>query len=95
MYELFQQAGTPLPKDPNLIDYGFKFEDDFEEKQKKQQLEIQKKIEEYPIEAVNSNNQMIDIMEQPIPHCKKGCELVRFDPKSQQKLYNIKSNPQG
>jgi len=32
MYELFQQAGTPLPKDPNLIDYGFKFDDDFEEK---------------------------------------------------------------
>lgn len=33
MYELFQQVGTPLPKDPNLIDYGFKFTDDFEEKQ--------------------------------------------------------------
>ena len=32
MYELFQQAGTPLPKDPNLIDYGFKFDDNFEEK---------------------------------------------------------------
>ena len=32
MYELFQQAGTPLPKDPNLIDYGFKFTDDFEER---------------------------------------------------------------
>ena len=31
MYELFQTAGTPLPKDPNLIDYGFKFADDFEE----------------------------------------------------------------
>ncbi len=33
MYELFQISGTPLPKDPNLIDYGFKFPDDFEEAQ--------------------------------------------------------------
>ena len=27
MYELFKNAGTPLPKDANLIDYGFKFPD--------------------------------------------------------------------
>ena len=33
MYELFRKVGTPLPKDPNLIDYGFKFTDDFQEKQ--------------------------------------------------------------
>jgi len=23
MYQTFQKAGEPLPKDPNLIDYGF------------------------------------------------------------------------
>ena len=27
MYELFDNVGTPLPKDKNLIDYGFKFEE--------------------------------------------------------------------
>ena len=25
MYGLFKTAGTPLPKDSNLIDYGYKF----------------------------------------------------------------------
>ena len=34
MYDLFQEAGTPLPKDPNLVDYGFKFPDDFGSKNK-------------------------------------------------------------
>jgi len=34
MYDLFQEAGTPLPKDPNLVDYGFKFPDDFQAKNK-------------------------------------------------------------
>ena len=32
MYDLFQNAGTPLPKDPSLIDYGFKYNEYFEEK---------------------------------------------------------------
>ena len=31
MYKLFAEAGTPLPKDSNLVDYGFKFSEDFEE----------------------------------------------------------------
>ena len=42
MYELFQQAGTPLPKDPNLIDYGFNFSEDFEERQQKAIEECEK-----------------------------------------------------
>ena len=42
MYELFQQAGTPLPKDPNLIDYGFNFSEDFEERQQKAMQESEK-----------------------------------------------------
>ena len=25
MYAIFRESGTPLPKDPNLIDYGYKF----------------------------------------------------------------------
>ena len=42
MYELFQQAGTPLPKDPNLIDYGFNFSEAFEERQNKAIEECEK-----------------------------------------------------
>ena len=28
MYSVFKAAGTPLPKDPSLVDYGFNLEDE-------------------------------------------------------------------
>ena len=40
MYDTFNEAGTPLPKDPNLIDYGYKFPENFgqQKRQKKWNL---------------------------------------------------------
>ena len=37
MYELFKEAGKPLPKDPNLVDYGYKFPDDYAQQKVKAQ----------------------------------------------------------
>ena len=28
MYSVFKEAGTPLPRDPDLVDYGFNLEDE-------------------------------------------------------------------
>ena len=28
MYAVFKQAGTPLPRDQDLVDYGFNLEDE-------------------------------------------------------------------
>ena len=28
MYRVFKEAGTPLPRDPNLVDYGFNLEEE-------------------------------------------------------------------
>ena len=28
MYRTFKEAGTPLPRDPNLVDYGFNLEEE-------------------------------------------------------------------
>ena len=44
MYRAFQHAGTPLPKDPELIDYGYTFPDNFDELQNKAVAEAEKQI---------------------------------------------------
>jgi hypothetical protein len=47
MYQLFEKVGTPLPKDKNLIDYGFKFDEQNSEKNKMNSEQKEEQVSKY------------------------------------------------